>query len=334
MSKLTDTLEPGTQGLLITTGALNKSSRFFLWYEGRPRSTYTVPFYAHRPFQHNGTLHYLTGYQEEGHLERCDVATPDGVVFSDAKYLQRVIPHRGGLVGLQKGDRWVDNRNTWTNGYNESEVFSLATQQVLHTLPETMEIASSGGELYALHVDDKEPSGLVRVRRGLDELCKGFWFGGMAAHRDGVVLGGVGTLAAVDREVVEQSHNRLAATAYKRSFTAYIRSRFEGYREHDPDRAFALAAARTLGMTPALEQEFSATNYLYHTFLVKHLVSYNDRVLYSIGKRLFMDRERQWTFSLPITGLAVVEGEPLKELRGRTSVRRGVSKARSFALAA
>ena len=74
----------------------------------------------------------------------------------------------------------------------------------------------------------------------------------------------------------------------------------------------------------------SAIIFIEKHFAVNNLVEYNEHLIFSMHKSLYVlgMPGSLHTFSQPITGLATVDFDLLDELKGKASVRRGITHKR------
>jgi hypothetical protein len=351
VTTVNDLLQPGKTGLVISTGKQDPDcATMFLWNYGRPRRIGTAPYFIHHPLQHQDKVYAFVGpdplegvYTRNQLLAECFQGFR-GERFSSEDRLVRAVSVRGSLLAIRDSDTVVYDEKVYHGGYRKHEFVRCSPHGLEHVFE------SENMALYpavvndALFFVDNKPLGIdlaewsIRKWNGATEqlvakLDPADAYRCATAHKGKLHIGGVGaitTFTASTGDVSVDFVDEEVAHAYKTLRGVDVRS---------SDFLFT-KFTRLLDERKIKDRDVtgcSAQYDLYCNFQIEHIAALEDQVLYAVGKKLYMAGQKApiWSFRHPITGLAVIESEPLVEtLAGKTSVRRGVKQGVALRLAA
>ncbi len=357
---LEEALEPEEDGLLISTGREDKHfGRLFLWYVGRPRSIGSSEIYFHHPFVHQDRILALAGPARLAGVYSSDQALQEfftGEAWFGA--LNCAVSHGGIVYASRDAERGIADEELYQGGFFPSDVVRIArphiAEPVLQTDKVIVNMASDGRNLYFLEarprsfMPDYEISrwdGKEKVTLASKTDLQRFPdISSLALADDGFVLGSVGVVEMIpDPKVISSTeyglfnvHEAYAACCFFKKKAVEQQESSEHLIPRTLHEAIDDVARRHGFVTeydiPELASLEDLGYFFKKNFRIDHVLPFRGKILYSRKNKLYVSSNSLtpvWSFRHPITGLASVPFDLLKDIKGKASVRKGRAKQKS-----
>jgi hypothetical protein len=376
MNEISDFLEPGEEGLVITTGSKDcKTGRAFIWYEERPRRI-AKDFHINSPISHNGDLWALVSFPSNHDLSGEGTHVKNlvtGQVACKDRFFEGIFSYKGKLFGYSSSNSGssislLEGGNCNLTTHFSDEILSVlpSDDQLLLLMQDKRDRRLYGSKyLLRLHnidiihdeaIDicgnDQDPriSSLAGLVRGLIKIDDRILAGSVARmiepvrHSDGKaphVITHNSEIASPYSEIADFVERNFSGIHRYHEWAAQRESSFLNYEDRIRgsynDLAMALKLKPCFSQADELVSECSwLARCLESRFSINNPVNYHGKVVFSSdSNKLYLlgNSKPVHSFQHPITGITVLTGELLDNIKGKTNMAMGSRrKARVFGM--